>query len=201
MQPSGWVQMAVGAGIGLMGWFGASLSIIQPQWQETVRWVGVVVGLVLVILPLAVQFSRRRSPVPIAPSAGSVAPSITGQGGGTSIVAGRDVSYTQAPPQRDLTAVRIRIATLRGEGVQLYARNDVRTEDQFQAWSATWDAWGASVSAALNEHDPSMRLRFENIGAIMAADVTGSFNPLHNQRRLILSRQLAILDGLISEIR
>lgn len=61
MQPSGWTQILVGAGISLVSWLAPSLPIVPPEWQLVLRSVGFVLGIVLIVVPLAIHKYRQLS--------------------------------------------------------------------------------------------------------------------------------------------
>ena len=87
------------------------------------------------------------------------------------------------------------VARRRAEGVQLYAR-EVTSGAEMERWAEEYNAWWETARQSLAPFPEPTRLAFENLGPFQAGIVVGSFDDQHNRLRLMLRRQLEILQDI-----
>lgn len=88
-------------------------------------------------------------------------------------------------------------AKLREEGALLYYRR-VLSDADAAAWVVAYQGWGERVYYFLGERvSAAQQISFLNIGGVVMAELSESFNPVHNEQRLALAERLRRLQLLI----
>lgn len=106
--------------------------------------------------------------------------------------------------ERDLQAVRDKLAEFREEAVNNLLTIKPNTEDELKDWSDKYTAWVDEVICWMKNNTPkSERLLFQILGIIDVKPMTGSYyyNPEHARLMAFLSSHIVRLEQLLLHYR
>lgn len=114
------------------------------------------------------------------------------------LLEGAYLTFKSATVDKKSNAFREEISLLYEEGHDLKA-STIKDEDRFNIWKLKVDKWTNHAYQKLLKDSGAMAVQFKRPGAIMAAEIIGSFNEKHNDMRLLLDKRLEYLAKLMDK--